>query len=223
MPETTVKLSAPRRTASVFASLAMAVLLPLSLVSQPGRQPEKTVAQDKNAPSDHADATAPRPPLILLQQGRLTVEANDGDLAQILRAITAQTGMQVEGSPPAARVYGTFGPEAPSAVLTDLLKGLGYNVVMTGSTRNGMPAKLELSLRTGAATPPAASVVAASEPAGKATAAVANSRASEFGPGAMEHVRPAQSDDPQTRAQQNMRRLQQMHQTQTAAPPNLNP
>jgi len=63
--------------------------------------------------------------------------------------------MKISGPYPNAgqRVFGKYGPGAPRAVLSDLLAGSGYNIVMLGITPTGTPRELSLSARAGGGVP----------------------------------------------------------------------
>ncbi len=100
-------------------------------------------------------ATTPRDSLLLkpaknatvsVAPHSLTIQADNSELSQILRAISASTGMKVEGLSTDERVFGTYGPGEPHQVLLSLLEGSGYNVLMVGDT-DGAPSQLSLSLR----------------------------------------------------------------------------
>ena len=51
------------------------------------------------------------------------------------------------------RVFGSYGPGVPRDVLSDLLNGSGYNVMMLGVTPSGVPRELALTVRTGGGVP----------------------------------------------------------------------
>jgi hypothetical protein len=141
---------------------------------------------------------------VTLKNGTLTIEANDSDLNQILREVSRESGMVIEGLIKDARVFGNYGPQNPRDILTELLAGLGYNIIMVGTAREGAPRELMLTSR---ADSPSAALP--SQAPDKASA-----EAPELGSGAIAHPPPAQVDDPQLRAQQNLQRLQQMHESQ---------
>ena len=120
----------------------------------------------KNTAAKPAAAIAPAPQpvpqssLSLLDQpakpasietgaGKLSIQADNASLPAILHEISTQTGMTVEGSPRDQRIFGTYGPAAPREVLSALLDGLGYNVMMLGSLSTGVPRQLVISSRTG--------------------------------------------------------------------------
>lgn len=158
---------------------------------------------------------------IRLKEGMLTVEASNSELTQILQAVSGESGMVVEGPVVDTRVFGTFGPEPPAAVLSELLDGLGYNIMMVGSSGGGAPRKLVLTSRTGGASPPASGTTPVPANGTENARPVAPGKPSDapLGPGAIAHPPPEPSIDPQLRMQQNLQRLQQMRQKQTESTP----
>ncbi len=85
--------------------------------------------------------------------GLLTVTARDASLNSILRQISQQTGMKISGGVRDDRVFGTYGPDRPSAVVTTLLDGSGSNILLVNNAASE-PAQLILSPRVGGPTPP---------------------------------------------------------------------
>jgi hypothetical protein len=164
--------------------------------------PETTPPPSTPAPSQPDSHALAQPASVTLSDGKLTIKAYNSDLDQILREVSRLSGMVIEGSVVDDRVYGSYGPRSPREILTELLAGTGYNVMMFGAARDGVPARLMLTTRTGGPTP--ASVVRAQ----------AHHEDSEPGPGAIAHAPPPPTDDPQLRVQQNLQRLQQMHDAQ---------
>jgi hypothetical protein len=77
------------------------------------------------------------------------VNAENSTLSGIMQAITAQTGMTVDGLTNDQRIFGTYGPASPREVLSALLDGMGYNVMMVGNQSNGAPRQLLLTPRSG--------------------------------------------------------------------------
>ncbi len=82
----------------------------------------------------------------------LTVKADNSSLAQILHQVSNKTGMHLDGLGGDERVFGSFGPAAPREVLTSLLNGTSYNVMMVGDLPNGAPRELLLTRRAGGGT-----------------------------------------------------------------------
>jgi hypothetical protein len=93
-----------------------------------------------------------KPAQVQLDAGKLSVNADNSTLSGILHDISAKTGMTVDGLSRDQRIFGSYGPAAPREVLSALLDGLGYNVMMVGSLANGAPRALTLAPRTGGGT-----------------------------------------------------------------------
>ena len=89
------------------------------------------------------------PATVTAGNNELTVKANNSSLAQILHQVSSKTGMQLDGLGGDERVFGKFGPAVPREVLTALLNGTSYNVVMVGDLPNGAPRELLLTRRAG--------------------------------------------------------------------------
>jgi hypothetical protein len=77
----------------------------------------------------------------------LTIQADNSSLMDILGQVTAASGMTVEGLGQDQRIFGSYGPGEPHEVLSALLHGSGYNMVMLGQTTAGAPRQLTLSPR----------------------------------------------------------------------------
>jgi hypothetical protein len=104
------------------------------------------------------------PPQVSFQNGQLTITAQNCTLGDILKAVHAQTGAQVELPGNAGdRVIGNFGPGPARDVLAALLNGSHFNYVLLGSESN--PQALDrviLTAKTGGATGSSAPVQEAS-------------------------------------------------------------
>jgi hypothetical protein len=87
----------------------------------------------------------PQPATITLSGGKLAVKADNSSLTQILDQLGKSSGMTISGLSRDQRVFGDYGPGDPSQILSELLEGTGYNVLMTGLTREGTPRNLVLS------------------------------------------------------------------------------
>jgi len=86
----------------------------------------------------------------------LHIEAANSSLQQILRDVSTETGAKVEGLGADERVFGAYGPGQVRDVLSRLLQGSAYNVVMIGDQGQGAPRQIVLSSRnTGAQAPSA--------------------------------------------------------------------
>jgi len=85
-----------------------------------------------------------------------TVNAKNASLSQVLHEVSSATGLKVEGLDPSRdqRIYGSFGPAAAHDVLSEILDGSGYNVILLGDRGEGNPRELLLSAQAkGAAQP----------------------------------------------------------------------
>ncbi len=90
---------------------------------------------------------------IRYENGLLSVSAHNTSLNEIIHEIAQKTGMKVSGRVSEDRVFGTYGPEAPAALLTTLLDGSGSNVLIVQNSSH-MPTELILTPRVGGPTPP---------------------------------------------------------------------
>jgi hypothetical protein len=104
-------------------------------------------------------ATAPslldhpaQPAKVTLASGKLTVQADNSSLSGILHQVSEASGMKVEGLQAGSngdqRIFGNYGPAAPRDVLSELLNGSGFNVIMLGETSAGLPRELTLTPRS---------------------------------------------------------------------------
>ena len=95
-----------------------------------------------------------QPAAVTLNDGRLAVKADNSSLTQILDKVSSSTGMKIDGLGRDQRVFGIYGPGNPTAVLSDLLDGAGYNVLILGVAPDGAPREIILSARNNAPAPP---------------------------------------------------------------------
>ncbi len=77
----------------------------------------------------------------------LTVEANNSSLDEILKEVAVATGARLEGRVGDDRVFGSYGPGSARDVITQLLDGTAYNVLMAGDQGEGTPREIVLSNR----------------------------------------------------------------------------
>jgi hypothetical protein len=77
----------------------------------------------------------------------LLIDAKNSSLEQILNDVSTATGTQVEGLDTDERVFGVYGPGQARDVLSDLLHGSSYNVMMIGDQGQGTPRRILLSVR----------------------------------------------------------------------------
>lgn len=89
----------------------------------------------------------PTPASITWDSHGLRIEASNSSLQQILKDVATATGASIEGADDDQRVFGTFGPGPAREVLSLLLHGTGYNVLMVGDQGQGTPREVILSSR----------------------------------------------------------------------------
>jgi len=77
----------------------------------------------------------------------LKVQANNASLHDILNEVSADTGAKVEGIATDERVFGIYGPGTTRDVISQILHGSSYNVLMIGDQGAGTPRQIVLSAR----------------------------------------------------------------------------
>jgi len=122
------------------------------LVSAPLAAPEKPV--EPEAPHWPVNDKPADASVTWDSQG-LRIEAQNSSLQQILNDVAAATGATVEGLDTDERVFGAYGPGQARDVLSKLLEGSGYNIMMIGDQGQGTPRQIVLTSRNGAAKEPA--------------------------------------------------------------------
>ncbi len=141
--------SAPCATGRLILASILLLLLMLNTaaVAQQVTAPKRSVKTAKKVVPvvpDPPPAPPPPPPTpeqmpavapqVRYSHGQLTIVAENSTLADILRAVRAQTGAVVEIPPNAnERVVAHLGPGLTRDVLTALLNGSHFNYVMVGS------------------------------------------------------------------------------------------
>ena len=117
-------------------------------VTPPAPEPPKWPAYDPAAQAS----------IVWDSQG-LQIEAQNSSLQQILKDVSTATGAKVEGFSSDQRVFGEYGPGKARDVLSQLLQGSGYNVIMIGDEGGGVPRQILLSSRQAGNAPPAPKAV----------------------------------------------------------------
>lgn len=106
-------------------------------------------------PTGTATSTRPEARLdVVYANEKLTVNAANASLNQLLRDITQKTGLTISGGVSEERVFGHYGPLPVAEVLIALLDGTGSNVVLV-ENKSGH-SELILTPRRGGVTPPSA-------------------------------------------------------------------
>jgi len=77
----------------------------------------------------------------------LQIDARNSSLQQILEAVATATGAKLEGFATDERVFGVYGPGQVRDVVSQLLHGSAYNVIMIGDQGQGTPRQIVLSTR----------------------------------------------------------------------------
>ncbi len=77
----------------------------------------------------------------------LRIDAANSSLQQILKEVSSVTGANVEGMGTDERVFGAYGPGLARDVLSQLLRGSNYNVLMIGDQGQGAPREIVLTSR----------------------------------------------------------------------------
>jgi hypothetical protein len=86
------------------------------------------------------------------EDGKLSVDATNASLNQILREVSKKTGITVRGGVRDERVFGHYGPASPADILASLLEGTGSNMLLVDDPKGA--SELVLTARLGGATPP---------------------------------------------------------------------
>jgi hypothetical protein len=124
-----------RRLAAAHPTAPQAVAAPAPVVPAPPPPP--------NWPANNP----PTPATVTWDSHGLHVVASNSSLEQILNEICTDTGAQVEGLGKDERIFGVYGPGQVRDVISELLDGTGYNVVMIGDQSRGEPLQITLSAR----------------------------------------------------------------------------
>jgi hypothetical protein len=112
-------------------------------VAQPAPAPVPAAPQIPNWPANNKPAEAS----VVWDSRGLWIQASNSSLDQILKDVSLETGVKVEGMGADERVFGTYGPGPARDVLNELLDGSGYNVLMVGDQGQGTPRRIVLSGR----------------------------------------------------------------------------
>jgi hypothetical protein len=163
-------ISAVFVSASVVPS-AIAAGEPQSATVQPSttshhraRSSKKPAAAEPaaKAAAQPAAPPAPKPPnwpandppasaSVVWDSHGLTVTASNSSLAQILKEVSVDTGVKIEGFSSDERIFGTYGPGPAQDVLSQFLDGSNYDVLIVGEQGQGTPRRVVLTLRSSTA------------------------------------------------------------------------
>lgn len=101
-------------------------------------------AQDPSWPVNNEAS----PATVVWDSHGLRINANNSSLDQILHDVAADTGATVDGMSQDERIFGDYGPGPARDVLSQILEGSGYNMIMVGDLGEGAPRQILLSTRT---------------------------------------------------------------------------
>jgi hypothetical protein len=110
---------------------------------QPAPAPAPAAPPLPNWPANKKPAEAS----VVWDSHGLLIQAANSSLDQILKDVSLKTGVTVEGMGADERIFGTYGPGPARDVLSELLEGSGYNVLMVGDQGLGTPRRIVLSGR----------------------------------------------------------------------------
>jgi hypothetical protein len=183
-----------------------------SLVGKPeGRATRQLVPADEAA----------QPAMVSLIDGKLSVDANNSDLTQILQKLSDLSGMAISGLDKGPRIFGVYGPGNSRDVLADLLVGSGYNFLIVGGAIDGTPRELVLTSQSADivdlfSVKPVPTPFADRDDPRLPTPERDSTTSVATGPGAISPA-PSQDDkDDVTHRQQTLQRLQQIQEQQKA-------
>jgi hypothetical protein len=156
----------------LYSSFASAALLSAQSAPAPQLKPSATAQAASTLPPT-PPTTEPTVPLtpsqlppkraqVTLANGNLSVSADNSSLNQILRQISHDTGIKITGGVMDERVFGQYGPAAPSQILAELLDGTGSNMILVKHDGDAAP-QLILTPRQGGPTPPNPNAAAADD------------------------------------------------------------
>lgn len=169
----------------------------------------------------------PSPARVTWDSHGLFIQASNSSLKQILQDIIADTGVKLQGLNRDERIFGDYGPGPAREVLSNLLDGSGYNVLMIGGAGDAPPQQIILSPNAPASPHPANAAQpgddndenqAEDQPEPLAQPEQPMPPRSSFGPGAqrvpLEMQQDMQIRQQQREQQQEQRREQQEQQQQ---------
>lgn len=124
---------------------------------------EAAAAPPAPPPPDWPANHQPNPATVVWDSRGLQIQASNSSLDQILRDVATDTGAKLDGLGQGTgsnqRIFGTYGPGPARDVISKLLDGSGYNVLMIGGTGDQPPQQIILS-KSAAGTPPPANTAA---------------------------------------------------------------
>lgn len=154
-PKTAVKPARPHRRAAARIRVASIEPRHASEAIAPPLAPPAPI-WPANQPANHAKVS--------WDSRGLEIEASNSSLKQILQQVAVDTGAKLEGLTQDQRIFGTYGPGPARDVLSKLLDGSGYNVLMIGGEDSDAPAEVVLTVSSPASSQTAANNRSRSNP-----------------------------------------------------------
>jgi len=115
------------------------------VAAQPTPPPAPVVPKLPDWPANDQPSAAS----VVFDSRGLLIVASNSSLDQILKEVSTETGAKVEGMGTDQRVFGTYGPGPARDVLSHLLDGSGYDVLMIGDRGEGTPRRIVLTVQSG--------------------------------------------------------------------------
>src|SRR5207302_9837391 len=128
------------REVAILAGLVIASIVPFArgkaLPAQPSTAQEGEAAATAPARPVGAEQKATTPPKVTYLDGQLTIIAENSLLSDILSALHAAMGAEIDLPPSASseRIWVRLGPGPARKVVSELLSGTDLNFVIQGST-----------------------------------------------------------------------------------------
>jgi hypothetical protein len=141
----------------------------------------------------------------------LRIDAANSSLEEILMEVATLTGAKLEGFDADQRVFGAFGPGPARDVLSQLLLGSGYNVMMVGDQGQGTPRRIVLSSRRAGAATTAANPAPASSDEDADTEEQPQQPQPQNPPPIRPNFPPGGRNPQQMQEMQRQQQMQQMH------------
>ena len=126
--------------------------MPQAEVPPPPAQEEKAPEVPQPEPPKWPVDNTPNKPSVIWDSAGLKIQANNSSLHDILKEVSADTGAKVEEIGADERVFGEFGPGTARDVVSQLLHGSSYNVLLIGDQGSGTPREIVLSARRAGST-----------------------------------------------------------------------
>lgn len=96
----------------------------------------------------------PKEATVVWNSHGLRIDAANSSLQQILKDVATTTGVKISGLNSDQRIFGVYGPGPARDVLSQLLDGSGYNILMIGDRGQGTPRQIVLSRQPTGPAPP---------------------------------------------------------------------